>query len=244
MAVNIDDVYQKVLAIANKEQRGYITPQEFNLFANQAQKEIFEQYFYDLNQFKRVPGSRQYESDMTSIINDKLSSFTKHVPLTSVSEEFGIQQFNVPVDFYRFQNARTSFDLDGIHIEKLTKTNFFNARTSPLTKATRERPLMYISEQNNQIFIQSSTNSPIQRFTLQYFKKPEKPNWTYIISPGSHTALYDGSAGNAQNFELHPSEESELVYKILKLAGISMVRDDIMRAGQGMEAMQIQQEKQ
>ena len=33
--VSIDTVYQKVLAIANKEQRGYITPQEFNLFANQ-----------------------------------------------------------------------------------------------------------------------------------------------------------------------------------------------------------------
>ena len=43
--VNIDTVYQRVLAIANKEQRGYITPQEFNLYANQAQMDIFEQYF-------------------------------------------------------------------------------------------------------------------------------------------------------------------------------------------------------
>jgi len=33
MAVSVDTVYQRVLAIANKEQRGYITPQEFNLFA-------------------------------------------------------------------------------------------------------------------------------------------------------------------------------------------------------------------
>ena len=46
--VNIDTVYQRVLALANKEQRGYITPQEFNLHANQAQLDIFEQYFYDL----------------------------------------------------------------------------------------------------------------------------------------------------------------------------------------------------
>ena len=45
--VNIDTVYQKVLAIANKEQRGYITPQEFNLFADYAQKDIFEKYLYD-----------------------------------------------------------------------------------------------------------------------------------------------------------------------------------------------------
>ena len=53
----IDTVYQRVLALANKEQRGYITPQEFNLFANQAQMEIFEQYFYDIKQFNRIPGN-------------------------------------------------------------------------------------------------------------------------------------------------------------------------------------------
>jgi len=45
MAVSIDTVYQRVLAIANKEQRGYVTPQEFNILANQAQMSIFEQYF-------------------------------------------------------------------------------------------------------------------------------------------------------------------------------------------------------
>jgi hypothetical protein len=45
--VSIDTVYQRVLSIANKEQRGYITPQEYNLLANQAQMMIFEQYFYD-----------------------------------------------------------------------------------------------------------------------------------------------------------------------------------------------------
>jgi len=45
MAVSIDTVYQKVLAILNKEQRGYVTPQEFNLFANRAQLDLFEQYF-------------------------------------------------------------------------------------------------------------------------------------------------------------------------------------------------------
>ena len=49
MAISVDTVYQRVLAIANKEQRGYITPQEFNLMANQVQISIFESYFYDKN---------------------------------------------------------------------------------------------------------------------------------------------------------------------------------------------------
>ena len=47
MAVSVDTVYQRVLAIANKEQKGYITPQEYNLLANQAQMQIFESYFFD-----------------------------------------------------------------------------------------------------------------------------------------------------------------------------------------------------
>ena len=70
--VNIDTVYQRVLALANKEQRGYITPQEFNLFANQAQMDIFEQYFYDLNQFRRLPGNDTIYADMVDILDGVL----------------------------------------------------------------------------------------------------------------------------------------------------------------------------
>ena len=70
--VNIDTVYQRVLALANKEQRGYITPQEFNLFANQAQMDIFEQYFYDINQFGRAPGNSTGSSDMLDYLEEKI----------------------------------------------------------------------------------------------------------------------------------------------------------------------------
>ena len=44
MAVSIDDVYKTVLLILNKEQRGYITPPEFNKLSQQVQLEIFEKY--------------------------------------------------------------------------------------------------------------------------------------------------------------------------------------------------------
>ena len=70
--VIIDTVYQRVLVLANKEQRGYITPQEFNLFANQAQMDIFEQYFYDLNQFKRIPGNDTIYSNPIDMLGEKI----------------------------------------------------------------------------------------------------------------------------------------------------------------------------
>ena len=71
MSVNINTVYQAVLAVTNKEQRGYITPQEFNYLANQAQLDIFEQYFYDINQFGRLPGNSTEYSDMVDILDEK-----------------------------------------------------------------------------------------------------------------------------------------------------------------------------
>ena len=85
MAVSIDTVYQRVLAIANKEQRGYLTPQEFNLLANQAQMDIFEQYFYDLNQFGRIKRNKTEYSDMVDIINEKLKPFQQWRTVMSVS---------------------------------------------------------------------------------------------------------------------------------------------------------------
>ncbi len=75
MAVNIDTVYQSVLALANKEQRGYITPLEFNLMASKAQREIFEQYFYDINRFNKMPGNSTEFSDMLYILEEKIASF-------------------------------------------------------------------------------------------------------------------------------------------------------------------------
>ena len=44
MAINVNTVYQTVLLILNKEQRGYMTPTEFNSIGTQVQLEIFEKY--------------------------------------------------------------------------------------------------------------------------------------------------------------------------------------------------------
>ena len=75
-----------------------------------------------------------------------------------------------------------------------------------------------------------------------YFKKPNKVSWGYFIL--KEKALYNSDPTKTTHFELHASEETELVYKVLKLAGFGMKRDDVAKGGQGLESLQIQQEKQ
>ena len=116
--VNIDNVYQKVLSLSNKEQRGYVTPQEFNLFANQAQLEIFEQYFYDINQFGRTPGNENEYGDMLNLLNEKISEFKTTAPLVYTS---GV--FTKPSGLYRIGtvwDSTTTLLIDGVEIQELT----------------------------------------------------------------------------------------------------------------------------
>ena len=45
----INEVRNAVMAVINKNNYGYISPSDFNLFAEQAQLDIFEDYFYLYN---------------------------------------------------------------------------------------------------------------------------------------------------------------------------------------------------
>lgn len=75
MAINVDTVYKTVLLILNKEQRGYMTPDEFNKVATQVQLEIFESYFDNLNQQLRVPDNDSEYADRIKNLDGDLSIF-------------------------------------------------------------------------------------------------------------------------------------------------------------------------
>ena len=88
MAINVDTVYKTVLLILNKEQRGYLTPDEFNKTATQVQLEIFGSYFDDLNQQLRIPDNDSEYSDRIKNIDEQLAVFKTignctNIPLTN-----------------------------------------------------------------------------------------------------------------------------------------------------------------
>ena len=230
--VNVDTVYQRVLVLANKEQRGYITPQEFNLYANQAQMEIFEQYFYDLNQASRVTGNDTVHADIDDMLEEKLSIFERTENIfTAFPDQLG-GGFVIPDNIYRISKVfRGSIDYEILS----TKDWSDSINGAPLIAPTATRPIANISNSN------LKTNPSGGSRAVLFFVKPATVNWTYLLI--GYKAMYDANPSTV-HFELHPSEETELVYKILKFAGVSMKALDIMRAGQIQEQSQVQQEKQ
>jgi len=75
MAINVDQVYKTVLLIINKEQRGYLTPNEFNKLATQVQLEIVDGYFETINQQMRLPQNDSEYADRYKSVQEKLDAF-------------------------------------------------------------------------------------------------------------------------------------------------------------------------
>ena len=88
MAININTVYQTVLLILNKEQRGYITPDEFNKTATQVQLDIFNSYFQTENQQLRIPDNDSEYSDRVKNVREKIAVFQESGPCNYVGPYF------------------------------------------------------------------------------------------------------------------------------------------------------------
>jgi len=227
--VSIDTIYQKVLALANKEQRGYITPQEFNLFADHAQRDIFRQYFYDLDQFER-----RNDSDIVELLEQKISIFqTEPIQVSHgyILPENTHQIDDVSVSYSGFGGIKNPVqrvnrkDVEGIQSGSLLRTH--------LTAC-------YYTYGNQIYFVLPPNKTPT--LYLNLIRKPVSPNWTYVIS--GESAMFDDLVPGFKNFELHGSEETLLVIKILQLAGINIKDPTLVQIASQEENKKIQQEKQ
>ena len=206
MAISIDDVYQKVLVIANKEQRGYITPQEFNLLANKAQLLIFEQYFYDIDKALDIHGNSTEYSDRIDVLHEKIAPFEKwKVAMSAVSGNEGTLPTSTTV--HKLGTVFYAAGLYDVEVERVEKNDLHYMERTALAAPT-----------------DAYTTGNV---TCNYIAKPTKPNWTYTVV--NNQALYNSTATDAQDFELHASEENELVYKILELASITLNKPGLVQ---------------
>jgi len=233
MAVSVDTVYQRVLTLANKEQRGYITPQEFNLLANQAQMEIFEQYFFDIAAFNKVAGNTQEFSDQLSVLYEKIGEFevdqgdgwmtVNMAPINNI--------LNIPWNLiYKLGTVR----VDGNQVELLNHKDFNAAMLSPLTAPSISRPICTTSALGLRVATaanQFATPGTGANMSISFMMRPPRIEWAYVIV--NDKALYNDNI--AIDFELHSSEETELVYKILKLAGTNLKAQEVVQVGQTLE---------
>ena len=243
MAINVNNVYRTVLLILNQEQRGYITPDEFNKTATQVQLDIFERYFEDLNQQLRVTQADFDYSNRQVDIDDKISNFK-----CIGSCNYGPNSFALPIvddltsttivyndaptasqfAFYRLGTVT----YDDIEIQRLQRVEFYNIDKSELTIPSENFPV-YLYESGKLNIKPASITTDVK---ASFLRKPKNVVWNFNSTTGNY--IYDSST--SVDFELNSSEQTNVITRILLYAGIVVKDPTIIQVA----AQQIQQEEQ
>ena len=95
----INSVRNTVLAIINKNNYGYLSPQDYNLYAKQAQMDMFEDYFYQYNQWINRENLRQSGTGYADIVKgleEVIDFFSEDVFLTVGTGN----KYALPLDYY------------------------------------------------------------------------------------------------------------------------------------------------
>ena len=267
MAINVNTVYQTVLLILNKEQRGYITPNEFNKIATQVQLEVFEQYFEDINQQQRVPTNDTEYGDRRKNIDEDLSIFKTYgdaeyytgSPVGSLDEPY----FYLPEDVHRIGTIMFKGEQE---LQRTNRGEYLHLNMSQLTRPTTNYPL-YIQE--GQVSPEDPNNPPAvlcpdciriyvypdqitKGVTLSYVRKPKDVIWAYEIG-GQGQYIWDGSPGatgpffpstGSVDFELDETEQTNVILRILMYSGV-VIRDPqiVQSAAAQVQATEVNQKQ-
>ena len=229
MAINVDAVYKTVLLILNKEQRGYITPDEFNKTATQVQLDIFEQYFDDLNQQLRVPQADFDYSNRQVDLDDKISIFKcigscgYSTNLFSLPSTDDLTNTTIDYDGNPSANEFSFYRLgtvtyNDIEIQRLQRNEFYNIDKSDLTAPSVNFPV-YLYESGELNIKPSVIDSNVK---ASFIRKPKNVKWNFVPDEGLGIFVYTPTG--SQNFELNASEQVEVITKILFYSGI-IIRD-------------------
>lgn len=228
MAVNVDTVYRTVLLIINKEQRGYMTPDEFNRTAAQVQLEIFNEYFEDLNQQLRIPENDSEYSNRVKNLEEKIAIFQDSGVCAYSSGVFELPTLTAPAEFYKLGTVIYN---DEKELQYVQPNELLELNLSPITKPSVYWPVYKYKDFKISVFPTSIQTG----ISCTYIRKPLNPVWNFTLGL-DYTYTYNPST--SINFELHPIEQTNIITRILLYSGIIIKDPQIVQAA----ASQIQNE--
>jgi len=213
MAINVNTVYKTVLLVLNKEQRGYMTPDEFNKISNQVQREIFERYFEDLNQQSRQPQNDIDYADRLELTEEKLQEFkTSSLPAYDKNND----NFTIPSDLYKLGNVsyrQVNYFNDGAgstgfvystqykELQRVNRHDFNLIRRSKLVQPSKNYGIFLYEGDKIKVFPVIATQDGQKPIELDYLKKPIEPRWGYVLG-GIGQFLYDATTYNTSSLIL------------------------------------------
>ena len=238
--VSINDVRETVLAICNKNNYGYISPDDFNLYAKQAQLEIFDGYMAQYNNAINLEKTSRAGSDLADIaegLRENIEVFIAAASLTYNATLGQFSTFNAPDNWYHinvinYEPQPVTNPNVLVEVQKSSRLDISRLLNSNLTAPSTTYPVYFIANPsvatpNGTITIApSSIQSDVSAVYVRY---PVDPLWDYVTLTNGEP-MYN--AAGSQDFELSEEEEPRLIQKILEKAGLSIREPEVYKTAQ------------
>lgn len=226
---SVREVYNALKDIANKDQRGFVTPIEFNSFAPIAQTNVFNRLFKQLSVAEALrkrgidPGR---DKSITKQIKEDLALLSKTATQSRASSQ---TNFTKPDDLAKIISIRTYGD---IMLDTSTSTpvpveydeeKFEYVMSSDLSRPTEAAPVAFLSDE---IMVYPTS---ILKIIIRYYKQPEGLTSAGVRTPSlpkfgftvtNNKEVYASST--SVDFELPEHYVPELVEEMARLIGINL----------------------
>lgn len=245
--VRVDVVFNALKSLANKDQKGFVTPSVFNKLASIAQLKIYNRMFDQLKNAHRNarPGfDPARDKSLFKRIHEDLSNFTKSVVIV---KENGV--FAKPDDFSRAISATTNGTIilnqsTRVPLEMCyDRDKLDRILRSRISKPRDTSPVLFMLE-DIEVYPQTIT-----RIRLNYYKIPQSLDFEGNRSTNSPAIAITGGptfsfvdVGNSYNFELPEHYTQDVVTEMAEMIGLSL-RDAAMTNYSAADQTQVSQEQ-
>lgn len=231
--ISVDRVYKTVLMFANSDIRGNVKPTDLRLALYDVVNEIVEEYFYEVNRMLNRENRGLINGGFENIpdrIREKILYFLKE----DVALTYAAPYFELPTDLRYIDSVFYQYD-DEIEFCKHNKEFKLLLKYAD-TLPTNTNPIGL--RVGNKIKIAPTTITSHVR--ISYLRNPLIPNWTYTVVGGAE--LFNPSAPDFQDIDLHPSEENKVVLMTLQRFGINLKEQDLVQVTASKENSEFNQD--
>ena len=236
--MTIDEVYRLVQTFANKEQRGFIAPSEFNLLAKQAELELYNKRLSIVKEKSPTKRSQGIygESLSPELARQDIATFLQGSQLT-VSNKTASHlggSFSLTSDYIEsmFVNSDEEHSIStNVPVDIVEPKDVNQILRSSLVKPSMEYPIALLGAEGGTSKVFAVFPESIINITVYHYSNTNTPKWNYVTIGGKPIYNHSGSNG----FKLSARCHGEVVVKILEYLGVSIREPEVVQYAQANE---------
>lgn len=227
--ISVKRVYEVLKDLANKEQRGFISPSEFNTMAPIAQTAVYNKMWQAVVPAEQVRKSGMDPQRGMSAAADIREQLSMYMVSDTLSIDTSTLKYSYPKNLHKLVSAKTYGSVlmgvvTSVPIEILYDSHKIDYMLqSPLSAPTAKRPVLVVAD-NMEVYPKS-----IRKIDIRYYKHPEgmtqsgarslsQPQYNYTTISGDE--VFDSST--SINFELPEEMEEKLVIEMAGMIGTAL----------------------